>query len=391
MPAWRRKPDGRPYADIQINGHRRKISLLKQSHIDTGNLAPPDPECQALYDAFLRDILPQLEAAISQPLNPEPETRNPTLQSLADYYCATVMPARGNRAATISQNRVVFARWLQFCHEHGVKTLADFRRHLSVIDAYAADRLRIVRAMTVVKELGKVKAAFTAARAAGVDIPAITWPRPKRPDTIYPDPIDPAAIRRLLDHLRTNTRTSGGPGQSSLYNIILFIACVGCRPSDACVLTWSRVRELDTDHPSCLITQQKTGRLIPVALSRAAAEVLRNERQQFQTARSKTDIVFLGRHATQLDPQTLYTALRWHCDKLGLTRITPRSFRQTVTSILYDAGADDDLVKRVTGHQSDAIRAYRRIRRGAPHEAAQQIADILLGIEAYPHTLPKTH
>jgi len=48
-----------------------------------------------------------------------------------------------------------------------------------------------------------------------------------------------------------------------------------------------------------------------------------------------------------------------------------------IVSTLYDAGADPQMVARVTGHRSRAIEHYRKIRHGAPHILAQTYAQLL--------------
>jgi integrase len=170
----------------------------------------------------------------------------------------------------------------------------------------------------------------------------------------------------------------GTRNPSPLSPIIHFIAYTGLRPSDACNLTTDRLVDLDTDAPAALITQQKTGRLIPIALSPPALDAIRQAlRPGTRNPEPGTRLIFLDRRGHPIHPRTISRALEYHSRRLGLPKITAKTLRQMIVTSLYDAGIDPQMVAQITGHRSRAIEAYRKIRHGAPHKLAAAYADIL--------------
>jgi len=389
MPTWRRKRDGRPYADIQIDGHRRRISLLQQSHIDAGTLAPDDSTCQALYDAFLRDVLPQIEVSVTAPVESRPTPYNPTLTSLVTHYLDTTMAARGAKPSSRARNRKILDAFLQFCHQRGVYHINHLSHAPATISAYTALLRDSYAPGTILLHLRTIQAMFNAAEAAGIDIPRFTWPRIRRPDPIYSEPLSPDTLQRFLSHLRTGRHTRSGAVHAT--NIITFLICVGCRPIDACELRWDSLHDLDTDRPLALFAQMKTGKRVAVALSRPALAVIRLERQRHESnpRLAACDHVFLNRHGRPYSATSLTSYIIRLARQAGCPGISAVRLRQTFTTTMYDLGADDALVRAATGHASQVIRIYRKLRRGAAHDATQQVADILIGDGAYPNALPK--
>jgi integrase len=398
---WRRKHDGRPYADIIINGRRRRISLLTDADPDASTILTDD-ECQRRYDLFLKTVLPTLSTSSI------PSTKSTNILSIFDQYTDAIMPARGNKPSSCVTNRRIFADFTRFLQSQSVITIRQLNDNPAVIDLYIAQSLQRHKPSTVHRDTAAVRAALNAARKRGAPVANVDWPRIKRTD---PDPIDlptPQQLRQLLDHLHTNVRTYHGRGRrngpfsrvipakagtqdlsshslqptalgpSSLYNIITFIAYTGVRPSDACNLTTDRLLDLDTPEPIALITQQKTGRLIPVALSPPALEAINAALHSHPSTKSCNPIqVFLDRRGNPIHPRSITTCLAHHSRKLGLPPITAKTLRQMIVSTLYDAGVDSQMVARVTGHRSRAIESYRKIRHGAPHSLAKTYADML--------------
>ena len=98
--AWRRKKDGRPYADVFIDGVRRRVTLLRvgEKHID-------DATAEARYRA-VQDALGKGRVGLA--------TNGKRVQSLAflmQWYTDTIMVARGNRPDSIRINRVILGTW----------------------------------------------------------------------------------------------------------------------------------------------------------------------------------------------------------------------------------------------------------------------------------------
>jgi len=351
--AWRRKPDGRPYADVFIDGVRRRLSLLHPGEVDIS-----DEVATARYRVLL--------AAIGRESPQQNGRRINSLDRLFSWYCDVVMAARNNRASTISQNRTIFARITQFFSGRGVKTVDDLAARPDVIDEYVVWRKRLCKPSSVNRDLGKVRAAFRAAAERNV-IPAPPirqWPHLKLADPGYPEPLSKEDFARLLKSMRNTTA----------YNPVRFIAWTGCRPVDACNLQRANIHGLDTEEPVAVIRQQKTGRNVAIALNPPAIEAIKDE-----LARGiRSAYVFTRKDGTQHTAGAICVLVRYYAERLGIQK-TVKAFRQSLVSRLYDAGADDLLVRRITGHQSDSIRAYRQLRRGAAHELSRSYADIMLG------------
>lgn len=338
-PTWSRKPDGRPFINVIINGKRRRLSLLLPGE----TAPPPDAECQRRFERFL-------DSADAHPATPAPP-KSRTISALCDWYVETIMPARGYRESTREQNRVAFRRWTTDLAARGVRTPNDLERRPDVLDEVTAERLRTQKSSTVWKDLSKLKAVFAAAVSRNLlDAPPLReWPQPKRPAPEYHDIPSQAEIAAFLE--RTDA-TPYGP-------IVRFIAYQGCRPVDACELTIDRVHGAQAS-----IRQSKTGHPVPLEFSNQARDVVRAA-----IGPRKTGAVFLV-DERPIDPNTLCAAIRRH----GAHRITAKTLRQSVVSTLLDLGYDLETVRRITGHRSNAIWNYRKLRTDLLRDAAQAIA-----------------
>lgn len=366
-----RRADGAYYVDYAVPdpqpGGRvaqRRVRVL---------LAGPED-----FDEWVEERIPAQAAAWLAPQAPRLGEGDPLLRDLFGWYVESVQVARGDTEGTRDQNRVILRRFADWLAARDVLTAGELAEQAHLVESYAAHLATGKRAGTVKKELAIIRAVFRIAAERGV-IPAEPvrgrWPVPKAPDTVYEGALTPAEFQALLARLKDGTRNVNGvaaKGQSSLYNLVRFMAHVGCRPSDACGLLRKRV-DLDGDEPTALIRQHKTGKLVAVALSAPAVAAVRDE-----LARGvRSEYVFTDRRGRPVNPQTLYTSLAWHCAKLGLRHITPRMFRQGVVSLLLASGVDQEYVQRITGHRSDAIGAYVRTVQGAAHGLANRLAALL--------------
>jgi integrase len=344
--------------------HKRRVSLRTRD----------EAAARKRYGWWVADLIPaEVEAAIrgrDDTLGDD----NPLLGDLATWYTDTHQVARGDVAGTRAENRRVFGAFLEYCAARDILTVDDLAAEPHAADEYVAELCRAKRPRTVRKEVTKLRALFRAAAARWENLrqPVRQWPMPEKPEPEFPEPHEPAELQALLARLRngTDARSGMADGRSSLYNVVRFLCYVGCRPSDACGLTRDRLRLDSPRGPEAVIRQQKTGQLVAVALSPEAEAAVREE-----LARGiASEYVFTDRHGKPIRPATLTTTMVHHCKQMSAQPITPKTFRQTAVSYLLDAGADKALVRRVTGHHSEAMETYRRLRAAAPHEAARTLA-----------------
>ena len=351
--AWRRKKDGRPYADVFIDGVRRRVTLLRvgEKHID-------DATAEARYRA-VQDALGRGRVGLASN-----GRRVQSLSYLFTWYTDVCMPARGNRPDSIRINRVIFRNMGAFFDAHGITTVAELAANPGVIDAYVVDRRRVSAPTTIVKELARLRAMFRAAYERGMieALPVRCWPKIKVPDIGYPEPLSRDDFQRLLAELDKAPHTG---------RCVRFMAFCGCRSSDAVNLKKTDLQDLDSDEPIALLRQLKTGRHVAIALSPPAVEAIRAALADKHTSK----FVFVDAHGRPITAKVIQSRVARAARRLGLEGVSSKSFRQSLVSVLYDGGADDLLVRRITGHQSQAIGAYRRLRKGAAHALARQYAD----------------
>jgi len=370
---WRRKADGRPYADTMVNATRYRESLLTTARRDQGPPWPDDAQCDTLYQLWKTHRLPQLLAGAphgatsrDNPTPAAPEPGNPTIASLGAWYVDVIMVSRANAQETRDSNRRLFATlttWMQAQH---IQQVDDLAKHQDTIDLWTTHRLKTHAPGTVRKELCVIRAAFRAALDRDIihTPPIRTWPRIRRTEPIYAEPLTPDQIHAILEFLKGK--------DTACYASIIFLAYTGCRPSDASRLRKDRLFGLDTSEPTALIRQQKTGKLVSVALTPPAIAAIRLG----LTPDNKTPYVWPSRYGRPRKSVVLYNAVRRAGASMGL-HVTPKSFRQALVSTLFDAGADQAMIAAITGHRSDAIEAYRKLRRSAAHALANQYADHL--------------
>jgi integrase len=353
-PTWSRKPDGRPFVNVVIHGKRQRISLLTQEHVRHRNLAPPDAECQRLFEHFVRVTLPRLQGAA-------PDCND--IQALFDWYVETILEAKAAAKASIWSYRYRLGEIAQFLRKRGVSTVQELAAKPDRVNDYIRHRRKDAKPRTIKTELAMWKAAFRAAkRLKVIDVEPISdWPAVRAPRPAYEDFDVKDAILKMLDRLR------GRP----CYNAARFVAFQGCRPSVACALRRNEVHDLDTDKPYISLVDPKTNERHLMPLSPGAAGVIREE-----LARGvQTLYLFTDKTGAPFRPARLSDAMHDHGKRFG---VSAKTCRQYIVSRLYDAGCDDAKVKRVTGHASAAVRTYRHLRRDAGYsEIATATADLL--------------
>lgn len=325
-------------------------------------LDTPRDEAEAVLAAWVKTRLP---AFLKQRLRKVPQGTQEvkTLTGLADWYVDTVMAGRAGRESTMRRARRILHDFSAFATERGLDTVKDLAAHPDAIDAYAAELLKRLQPSSAKMRLAYLRAALRAAYARHMtDAIPRSWPTFRLPDAEYEAAVNAEDIRDMLRRLQ--------PTQYAA--IVTFLAHVGCRPVDAVRLQWAAIVDLDSPAPIAVIRQSKTGQNVAVALAPHAAEVIRQERENG----SGSPYVFTKRNGRPFPVQSFINVIR----RFGAAyspKITAKSFRQHVVSTLFNAGVDAAIVRRVTGHRSDALYKYRRLRASAAHEAAAIVAETL--------------
>lgn len=368
--------DGQHYVDFYVpakDGKRRRV----RAGIPDNDPATFRRVVEEEIPGEIADALDGIHAA-----EPIQVGENPAIAEIFEWYTDEIQVARGYTEGTRAETRRIFQTVAAFLHTHDVDLVADLVRTPRVLDTWIAHRLKTHKPGTVRKEWTKIRAALRAAAERGLapTLPWYVWTPPSRPEKILSGGLDATHYHALLSRLQGNTRRRGG--QSSVYNVVRFLAFTGCRPIDACNL---RRQDVDIEERLAVFIQQKTRKPVAVALNTEAIAAIQDELARCV----ETDRVFTDRLRKPLRPDVIGSALRWHSIKLGIDPpITPKLFRQAVVSELIDAGADQEHIKAITGHRSDAIEAYKRLRKGAAHRLAQHFADRMNSSET-PENEPK--
>lgn len=354
---WRRKRDGRPYIDVVVGGNRMRTSLLPEGW-RRGTPYPTDAECEALFCKWVEEELPALQHTAR--LETECGGPDPSLASLANWYIDTYQVARGDTEATRLNNKSILGKAFELLRRKGVVHVSQLTG--AALTGLAAEWQHLAPATRHVY-LSKVKAVIVNAYEHGLfdHEPPRRWPRVKCPPRDYGDDAlpDAATLRAFLDFLDKHSRTRIGP-------IARFMALTGMRPSDAAALLRKNV---DFEQGTVFLRIQKTQRLHTVTLCKEALHVV--EKELVRTCKHHhREYVFLSKKGT---PFTCLSQLvRLHAERFGVP-ISAKTFRYFVVSTLYDAGCDDGMVSRITGHASVAVREYRKIR----NTTAKRIAEIV--------------
>jgi len=307
------------------------------------------------------------EEALAQSHGPRLDP-DPTLEQLARWYVDEMQPSRRTKDITRHHIRRYLRRFCDFMHGRHIIRASHLDREPSHIDAWTIELQNQfhLSVSTINSHQAAVSAMFRAAvqRRILYRRPLEPWPYlPEEP--IDPgEPIAPETIRQFVDRLHKR--------HSSYADVILFIVYTGCRPSDACGLNWDDIHDLDTSQPIAHFRQFKTRRFVAVALSPPAADTIRRQPKR----QSMDGHVFLTTAGIPFHPPNVTQTIRRHSEAMGV-HFTARSFRQAVVSYLADAGCDEAMIRRITGHDSQSIRHYRRTRNAAAHAAARQYADII--------------
>jgi integrase len=296
--------------------------------------------------------------------------RDPTIADLARWYVEELQVARGDVDRTRDENRrrlKMFADWLT---PHGVTRYSQLAACPHLLDGFASylrtqapsRNGRIGLAQNTVRlHMIVIKAVLTAAhkRKIVADLPWVDWPIPRALPPATDETITPEEFRGIIDHLtEINHR---------MRNAILYLAYIGCRPSDVCALTWEQV---DLDRRVVRFVQRKTKQPLTVPLSEPVRAALLEE----QMLHRPGPFVFRACRGGPLTEAAISGILVYYAHKLFGRAIRPRAFRQFVTTDIVDAGGDLETVKLLTGHKSRSAEAYLKRKMDRARDAADAFA-----------------
>lgn len=332
--------------------------------------ATDEASAAAMFSGGISGIEAQIDAMLATA--DSLESGDPAIADLCRWYVRVIMPSRGNCDATRDENTRVLKAFTDWLAARGVVTSGDLAARAHLMDEYAAELCKAKKPGTVKKEIVKIKAVMLAALSRGriASLPVTQWPIPKQTRPMYDNLMSPADFQKLIERLRSGTRNVNGVGEkgrSQIYGVVKFMSLQACRPIDACNLTWAAVHIEDAQGPVAIVRQQKTGNPVAMALSGEAVALIEAERARGV----RGPCVFTGRHGKRITTGVVYGALKWHCEKLGIRMISAKRFRQYGVSTLIAAGADEMYVRSVTGHESGAIRDYKRKVDGRAHGLAE--------------------
>ncbi len=353
MPTLRKKKDGRFFVDLYMSDGGRKV----RKRISLGTTDPN--EAELAYKQWCADM-PAIEQQVNSKAKRNLTGGNPTLQALADWYIDVSMAARGCTDQTRHETRRRLTSMLMWFGKNNVHTIIDLEQNGHLIDKWIVEAKHLAPS-TKNTHIANLRSTTKAAYESGlIDvIPIRKWPRVKEPARDY----EPIALEDAREFLRILAEK-----HNKYADILRFLSYTGCRISDACRLKWDEIH-IENGQSFAHFRQIKTGEFVAVALSQQAVKVIQSQRK------SENAYVFTDRKGKELHPGHAASNLHKASKKYGF-KISTKTFRQLLVSELYDAGADHALVRRITGHSSEAIQAYRRVRKSAAHDLAQKFADI---------------
>lgn len=333
MARWRRKANGKPFADLVIDGRRVRVSLVKRGE-----------RWQDLTDAVL-DKRAETAARIWTQHARRPAAQPTTLDELRLWYLRGPLRARGVTASTVRQNEVILARFVAWCERLGLTTVAQLRARHGWPDEYLAELLATLRPGTANQRLAKVAAMFRAAYQRDLLAEPVVraWPHARVPEPA-PRAFTAEDVVRLVVWAHEHH-----PG--TFARSVEFLARVGCRPSDVAGLQWSSV---DWGTALIEIRQKKTGGLVEIPLTPGLAQLLREQRVSVP---ADCPWVFPTRSGQRQSDNTLTAQVQRAC-KSCLGYGSAKWLRAHVVTTLLGQGADRLDVARITGHASNAIASY---------------------------------
>jgi len=150
-----------------------------------------------------------------------------------------------------------------------------------------------------------------------------------------------------------------------------FIVYTGCRPSEACGLTW---RMIDNNRRVAVLSKHKTdarGKSRTIYLTDPAVEILKN-------IKNKTGYVFVSRLGRPYTVAGLRSIMRHACDRIRATNktfqtFTPYQLRHTFAQLASEQ-IPEEVLSKIMGHSDVATtRIYYQIKNRRASDAAASL------------------
>jgi integrase len=363
-PAWRRKPDGRPYVDYAVNGKRHRQSLLLP-----GETTPPDDvECARRFGLWIEHVYPGVQSGAIQAR----AAKSREITALADLrQYADEMICPDVAASTASLIRWALSVAVDTLAREGVHTVADINRFPGCLDVLRNKLSSEYKPGSVNRALYWLRATLTRAHEAGLAPAAQVkrWPKAKTREPQYKPMPSPSVIRAYWSAIE----------RAEDKDALTFLWLTGIRPSDLCALQWTDIGE-----DVAIIHQRKTGKAVAIHLSSAALDILRRAKLR----RQGRPLVFYNPFGRPYVPHRLYVVSVRACAKIGIEPITPKMGRQWVVTQLLDAGYAPQSIGVMTGHRSREYEKYHLMRQGSREDMASTVANALESALSHPDLSP---
>lgn len=311
MPTWRRKPDGRLYADLRDlrdklpAGASTRPTLLTPADIHAGDLRLTDDEAQRRFTALVKSITAEPApdgGAGAAPAARRSAADNPTLHAIHDYYVQTYLPNRNAAPKSITKANQVTRDFSEWCADRRIGRIQQIGRRTA--DEFAAWLdAKGKSPKTIHNALGTLRACYNAAVDAELIAanPVRKWPMPRLddPDIQIITPDEVAEVVRIIREWCPR-----------IYPPVYWIALTGNPPSDTVALQWSQV---DLDASFVRRTRIKTRRLMRYPIPPEAVALLRAQRRD-------SDLVFITDKGRPFDANRLTMTMQHWRKKAGFQK-----------------------------------------------------------------------
>lgn len=190
----------------------------------------------------------------------------------------------------------------------------------------------------------------------------VVLPRKKKREKTSLKYFDNTELKKFLDYLDgLNQSNYRHHFEVTLYK---FLLATGCRINEALALSWS---DIDLESSSLSITKtlnryvevntpKSQASIRTIDIDKATVLMLKQyrNRQRIQGLEIGLvpDIVFSDFINKYVNDQTLYTRLRTHFKRAGVSNIGFHGFRHTHATLLYNAGIDPKTLQHRLGHST---------------------------------------
>lgn len=190
----------------------------------------------------------------------------------------------------------------------------------------------------------------------------VVLPRKKKREKTSLKYFDNTELKKFLDYLDgLNQSNYRHHFEVTLYK---FLLATGCRINEALALSWS---DIDLESSSLSITKtlnryvevntpKSQASIRTIDIDKATVLMLKQyrNRQRIQGLEIGLvpDIVFSDFINKYVNDQTLYTRLRTHFKRAGVSNIGFHGFRHTHATLLYNAGIDPKALQHRLGHST---------------------------------------